>query len=100
MLFTSVVVRRYDSRSVQITEYKSILHATFISILKDFMLYTIHSNIAPVYLNDCLREYLVDNNYNLRNSSQYRVPRCSLETFSKSVFSVYNTVMEFIGTEF
>ena len=53
MLFTSVVVRRYDSRSVQITEYKSILHATLISILKDFMLQTIHSNIAPEYLNDC-----------------------------------------------
>ena len=53
MLFTSVVVLRYDSRSVQITEYKSILHATLISILKDFMLQTIHSNIAPEYLNDC-----------------------------------------------
>ena len=38
------------------------------------------------YLQDCLNEYLVVNNYNLRNSLQYRVPRCRLETFSKSFF--------------
>ena len=38
MLFTRVVDRRYDSRSVQITEYSSLLHAILISILKDFML--------------------------------------------------------------
>ena len=31
-------------------------------------------------------EYLVVNNYNLRNSLQYRVPRCRLETFFRSFF--------------
>ena len=46
----------------------------------------IHNNIAPEYLQDCLNEYLVVKNYNLRNSLQYRVPRCRLETFSKSFF--------------
>ena len=43
----------------------------------------IHNNIAPEYLQDCLNEYLVVNNYNLR---QYRVPKCRFETFSKSFF--------------
>ena len=33
-----------------------------------------HNNIAPEYSQDCLNEYLVVNNYNLRNSLQYRVP--------------------------
>jgi hypothetical protein len=46
----------------------------------------IHNNIAPEYLQDCINDYLVVNNYNLRNSLQYRVPRCHLETFSKSFF--------------
>ena len=46
------------------------------------LFHKIHSNIAPEYLNDCLNEYY----YNLRNSLQYRVPRCRLETFSKSFF--------------
>ena len=50
------------------------------------LFHKIHSNIAPEYLQDCLNEYLVVNNYNLRNSLQYRVPRCRLETFSKSFF--------------
>ena len=47
------------------------------------LFHKIHSNIAPEYLQDCLNEYLVVNNYNLRNSLQYRVPRCRLLTFSK-----------------
>ena len=59
-----------------------------------------HSNIAPEYLNDCLSEYLVDNNYNLRNSLQYRVPICSLETFFKSFFSVYYTLWYSLGPNF
>ena len=63
------------------------------------LFHKIHNNIAPEYLKDCLNEYLVVNNYNLINSLQYRVPRCRLETFSKSVFSVYYTFMEFIGSE-
>ena len=50
------------------------------------LFHKIHNNIAPEYLQDCLNEYLVVNNYNLRNSLQYRVPRCRLETFSKSFF--------------
>ena len=50
------------------------------------LFHKIHNNIAPEYLQDCLNEYLVVNNYNLRNSLQYRVPRCHLETFSKSFF--------------
>ena len=50
------------------------------------LVHKIHYNIAPEYLNNCLNEYLVDNNYNLRNSLQYRVPRCRLETFCKSFF--------------
>jgi len=37
------------------------------------LFHKIHNNIAPEYLNDCLNEYLVDNNYNLRSSLQYRV---------------------------
>jgi hypothetical protein len=32
------------------------------------LFHKIHNNIAPKYLNDCLNKYLVDNNYNLRNS--------------------------------
>ena len=44
-------------------------------------------------------EYLVVNNYNLRNSLQYRVPRCRLETFSKS-FCPSTIRLLFIGTEF
>ena len=50
------------------------------------LFHKIHNNIAPEYLQDCLNEYLVVNNYNLRNSLQYRVSRCRLETFSKSFF--------------
>jgi hypothetical protein len=50
------------------------------------LFHEIHNNIAPEYLQDCLNEYLVVNNYNLRNSLQYRVPRCRLETFSISFF--------------
>ena len=53
---------------------------------KLILFHKIHNNIVPEYLNDCLNEYLVDNNYNPRNSLQYRVPRCRLETFSKSFF--------------
>ena len=49
------------------------------------LFHKIHNNIAPEYLQDCLNEYVV-NNYNVRNSLQYRVPRCRLETFSKSFF--------------
>jgi hypothetical protein len=49
----------------------------------------IHNNIAPVYLNDCLNEYLVDNNYNLRNSLQYRVPRCR---FFPSTIHLWNSL--------
>ena len=50
------------------------------------LFHKIHNNIAPEYLNDCLNEYLFENNYNLRIPLQYRVPRCRLETFSKSFF--------------
>jgi hypothetical protein len=32
------------------------------------LFHKIHNNIAPEYLEDCLNEYLVVNNYNLRNS--------------------------------
>ena len=45
----------------------------------------IHNNIAPDYLKDCLNEYLVVNNYNQRNSLQYRVPRCRL---SKNIYNI------------
>ena len=47
------------------------------------LFHKIYNNIAPEYLQDCLNEYLVVNNCNLRNSLQYRIPRCRLETFSK-----------------
>ena len=50
------------------------------------LFHKIHNNIAPEYLQDYLNEYLVVNNYNLRNSLKYRVPRFRLETFSKSFF--------------
>ena len=50
------------------------------------LFHKMHNNIAPEYLQDCLNEYLVVNNYNMRNSLQYRVPRCRLETFYKSFF--------------
>ena len=54
---------------------------------KLILFHKINNNIAPEYLNNCLNEYLVDNNNNLRtNSLQYRVPRCRLETFCKSFF--------------
>ena len=54
------------------------------------LFHKIHNNIAPGYLNDCLNESL-----------QYRVPRCRLETFSKSFFpSTIRKLMEIIGTEF
>ena len=36
MSSTSVLVRRYDSRSVQIREYKSILYATLVSVTKNY----------------------------------------------------------------
>ena len=52
------------------------------------LFHKIHSNLAPEYLNNCLNEYVVENNYNLRNSLQYRVPRCRLETFCKSFFGL------------
>jgi hypothetical protein len=50
------------------------------------LFHKIHNNIVPEYLSDCLNEYLIGNNYNLRNSLQYRVPRCRLETVLKSFF--------------
>jgi hypothetical protein len=34
------------------------------------LFHKIHSNITPEYLQDCLNEYLVFNNYNLRNPLQ------------------------------
>jgi hypothetical protein len=64
------------------------------------LFHKIHNNIAPEYLNDCLNEYWVDYNYNLRNSLQYKVPRYCLEIFFQIVCSVCYTFMEFIGTEF
>ena len=48
------------------------------------LFHKIHNIIAPGYLNDCLNEYLFGNSYILRNSLEHRVPRCRLETFSKS----------------
>ena len=52
------------------------------------LFYKIQSRNAPDYLIDCIDENInVPNyNYNLRNSSQYRNPRCRLETYSKSYF--------------
>ena len=50
------------------------------------LLYKIHNQKAPSYLVDCLDEYAYMGNYNLRNVPQYRVPRCRLETFSRSFF--------------
>ena len=44
------------------------------------LFHKMHNNIAPEYLNDCLNEYLVANNYNLRNPLQYQWRRKALST--------------------
>jgi hypothetical protein len=64
------------------------------------LFHEIHNNIAPEYLQDCLNEYLVVNNYNLRNSLQYGGTKMSFRNIFHIVFSVYYTFMEFIGSEF
>jgi hypothetical protein len=58
-----------QSSALAVVRFRSVTFANFVE-----------------YLTDCLSEYLVDNNYNPKNSSQYRVPRCSLEIFSKFFF--------------
>ena len=47
---------------------------------KLILFHKIHNNIVPEYLNDCLNEYLKN------KTKKYRVPKCRLETFSKSFF--------------
>jgi hypothetical protein len=53
-----------------------------------FCLINVNMKITASYIyNKCMHNiYLVCYIYNLRNSLQYRVPRCRLETFSKSFF--------------
>jgi hypothetical protein len=60
--------------------FMNITPYTVISI-ETLLFHKIHNNIVPEYLSDCLNEYLIGNNYNLRNSLQYRVPRCRVESF-------------------
>ena len=50
------------------------------------LFHEIHNNKAPGYMIECLSDYSNVGNYNLRNQTHYRVPRCRLETFSKSFF--------------
>ncbi len=50
-------------------------------------MHRIVNNKAPEYLRDCLSNFSDnDNNYQLRNRSQFRIPYCRLETYSKSFF--------------
>ncbi len=51
------------------------------------LMHKIINERAPEYLIDCMSDFSINNNnYNLRNRSEYRVPRCRLETYSKSFF--------------
>ena len=51
------------------------------------LFYKIQNNMAPQYLIDCMPTTVGETmHYSLRNADNYNIPRCRLQTFSKSFF--------------